>query len=157
MSLYRVISLSARRRHWLSSEKLTTDDVLLHVRADTCIRDCSSIPAIALASFAVLFCASWVLWFGSCTLRLKWLPLTGALERNIHRKETRKPSDKHKNKSFKKSHFPRKRIIGSVTAKNLTTGLSTRPIAVAAARFRPLSESQPAHCRHISQTTRLRR
>ena len=37
-----------------------------------------------------------MLWFGSCTLRLKWPPLIGALARNIPRKETLKPSDKHR-------------------------------------------------------------
>ena len=48
VSLFRAISLSARRRHWLSSEELTTDNMFLHVRADTCIRDFSSITAIVL-------------------------------------------------------------------------------------------------------------
>ena len=77
-----------------------------------------------------------------------WTPLTGPLARNIRCKETGKPSDKHINKPFKKSNIPSKRTIDSTTAKSSTTGLSTRPIAVAATRFRPLSESRPPHCRN---------
>ena len=52
------------------------------------------------------------------------------------------------NKSCTMSNIPSKRTTNSATAKSSTTGLSTRPIAVAATRFRPLSESHPRHCRN---------
>ena len=85
---------------------LTTDSVFLHVRADTCIRDHSGILAIALR-----FLRSPVLRLvGVCGLAharrdSHGVLLTGALARNIRRKEAGKPSDKHKNKSFN-SMFP---------------------------------------------------
>ena len=56
----------------------TTDDVLLHVRADTCI------PVVRLVGVVV-----WLMHIAT-----KWPPLTGALARNIPCKETRRPSDK---------------------------------------------------------------
>ena len=49
---------------------------------------------------------------------------------------------------FKKNNIPSERTKNSATAKSSTTGLSTRPIVVAATRFRPLSESHPRHCRN---------
>ena len=87
--------------------------LVLSVCSDTSTEHLSGSPAdSALMSsrpsppFAVPFCASWVLWFGSCTLRLKWPPLAGALARNIRRKENRKPSDKHKTNPSRKATFP---------------------------------------------------
>ena len=52
------------------------------------------------------------------------------------------------NKPCKNSNIPSKRTIFSATPKSSTTGLSTRPIAVAATRFRPFSEPHPRHCRN---------
>ena len=52
------------------------------------------------------------------------------------------------NKSFKKSNIPSKRTVCSGTPKSSATGLSTRSIADAATRFRPLPEPHPAHCRN---------
>ena len=80
---------------------------------------------------------------GSGALRLKWPLLCGALGRNIHRKETRKPSDKHKANPARKTIFLAREPY-SATLKSSTTRLWTTPTAVAPTKFRPLSEPHPA-------------
>ena len=136
--LFRVISLGARRRHWLSSEELTIDNVFLHVRADTCIHDYSSIPAIALRLLRspVLRLVGVVVWAHAHCNNSGLL----SLERSKAQRQTQKKCNM--NNIFSK------RAIDSATAKSSTTGLSRRPIVVAATRFRPLSESRPRHCRN---------
>ena len=77
---------------------------------------------------------------GSCTLRLKWPPLSGALGEEYAPQGHAQAQRQTYNTACKKSNIPSKITEGSATMKSSTARLSTRPIAVAATRFRPVSE-----------------
>ena len=100
------------------------------------------------ASFPVLLCASWMLWFGHMHMATKMASSIWSARKEYSPQGSSQAPRQTQNKSCKKSNISSKRTIDSATAKSSTTGLSARPIAVATTRFLPLSESHPRHCRN---------
>ena len=123
--------------HWAASRKKKKKD-------ETSDRRTTRNTRLCLYSERVL---------GSETLRLKWRPLSGAFGRTCSPQGNSQAQRQTQHKSWNKHHIPGKRTTHSPTTNSSTAGLSTRPIAVAATRFRPLSEQHPATNTHDERMT----
>ena len=102
----------------------TTDCVFLHFRADTCIRDYSSITAIALRLLRspVLRLVGVVVWL--MHIVTKMASSCRSARKEYSPQGNSQAQRQRQNRSFKKSNIPSKRIKNSATAKSSTTGLS---------------------------------
>ena len=90
---------------------------------------------------------------GSGTLRLKKASSWWRARKEYSPQGYSQAQRQTQNKSCKKINISSKRTSYSATTKSSTSGLSTRPIAVAATRFRPLSESHSATKTYCERTT----